>query len=353
MARLSVGAAEVRQARSRPTRDAQTNLSKTTLASPIDGTVIELTREVGERVRGSDFSEDVVMTIAALSTMEVKIEVGEHEVVHLEAGQHAELTVDALEGQTFEGSVVEIAQKAPIKNPGTESEVTTFPVTVALDTPAAGRAPGHERRGADHRRDPRQRAHRPRPGGDRAPGEDRSPTRSRRSRGHLARREEAQRDARQGRLRGRRGQQGPRCAGCAPASPPTPTSRCSTGSRRATGSSRAPTARVEQGAEGRRPLEGERPQGAQAGRAAAGPRPRSAASHMLIELKDIRRYYQVGTEEVHALNGRLLRHRPKGEWVAIIGQSGSGKSTLMNVLGLPRHAHRRAVPAQRQGRDRT
>ena len=53
---------------------------------------------------------------------------------------------------------------------------------------------------------------------------------------------------------------------------------------------------------------------------------------MLIKLEDIRRYYTVGTEVVHALNGVTFQV-PKGEWVAIIGQSGSGKSTLMNVLG--------------------
>jgi HlyD family secretion protein len=121
---------------------AQTNLSRTTLASPIEGTVIELSREIGERVRGSDFSEDTVMTVAALNSMEVKIEVGEHEVVHLRNGQHAELAVDALEGQSFEGEVVEIAQKATIKNPGTESEVTTFPVKVALASRPPGVLPG-------------------------------------------------------------------------------------------------------------------------------------------------------------------------------------------------------------------
>lgn len=118
--------------------EAQKNLAYCTLTSPIDGTVIETSREVGERVRGSDFSEDVVMTIAALSSMQVKIEVGEHEVVHLKLGQKAEISVDALEGQTYEGTVSEIAQKALVKNAGTESEVTSFPVTVALDTRPPG-----------------------------------------------------------------------------------------------------------------------------------------------------------------------------------------------------------------------
>lgn len=112
--------------------ESQNNLAKSTLFSPIDGTVIEVTREVGERVRGSDFNEDVVMTLAALHTMEVKIEVGEHEVVHLKLGQKSDIKIDAFEGQTFEGTVVEIAQKALIRNPGTEQETTSFPVTVAL-----------------------------------------------------------------------------------------------------------------------------------------------------------------------------------------------------------------------------
>ncbi len=122
--------------------EAENNLSKTTLVSPIDGTVIELTREIGERVRGSDFSEDVVMTLAALNTMEVKIEVSEHEVVYLREGQKADVSVDALEGQTFEGTVTEIARKALIKNPGTEQEVTSFPIKVALATAPPGVYPG-------------------------------------------------------------------------------------------------------------------------------------------------------------------------------------------------------------------
>lgn len=141
MGRLAAAQQRLAQA-SAVYEEAQNNLSKTTLLSPIDGTVIELSREVGERVRGSDLSEDVVMTIAALNVMEVKFEVGEHEVVHLKPGQPAEIVVDALEGESYQGSVVEIAQKALIKNEGTEAEVTSFPVKVALNTRPARVLPG-------------------------------------------------------------------------------------------------------------------------------------------------------------------------------------------------------------------
>ncbi|MGL5436714.1 MAG: ABC transporter ATP-binding protein [Lachnospiraceae bacterium] len=52
----------------------------------------------------------------------------------------------------------------------------------------------------------------------------------------------------------------------------------------------------------------------------------------LIELKDIYKVYQMGTEEVRANDGITLTiHR--GEFVAIVGKSGSGKSTLMNIIG--------------------
>jgi HlyD family secretion protein len=122
--------------------EANSDLSKTTLTSPIEGTVIELSREVGERVRGSDFSEDVVMTIAALAEMEVKIEVGEHEVVHLLAGQKADVAIDAIEGQTFQGTVTEIAQKAIVRGQGTDNETANFPVTVALRKRPQGALPG-------------------------------------------------------------------------------------------------------------------------------------------------------------------------------------------------------------------
>ncbi len=52
----------------------------------------------------------------------------------------------------------------------------------------------------------------------------------------------------------------------------------------------------------------------------------------IIELKNLWRTYELGSEPVHALQGLDLTIG-KGEYVAIMGTSGSGKSTLMNIVG--------------------
>ncbi len=52
----------------------------------------------------------------------------------------------------------------------------------------------------------------------------------------------------------------------------------------------------------------------------------------LIEIRDMYKIYEMGSEEVHALDGVNLKIEEK-EFVAIIGASGSGKSTLMNMIG--------------------
>ncbi|MDD2289931.1 MAG: ABC transporter ATP-binding protein [Bacteroidales bacterium] len=53
---------------------------------------------------------------------------------------------------------------------------------------------------------------------------------------------------------------------------------------------------------------------------------------VLIKIRGIKKFYQMGTQQVRALNGVDLDIR-KNEYVAIMGPSGSGKSTLMNLLG--------------------
>ena len=52
----------------------------------------------------------------------------------------------------------------------------------------------------------------------------------------------------------------------------------------------------------------------------------------LIELREVHKIYEVGTEQVRALDGLDLDIE-RGEYVAIMGSSGSGKSTLMNLVG--------------------
>src|SRR5262249_34699773 len=59
---------------------------------------------------------------------------------------------------------------------------------------------------------------------------------------------------------------------------------------------------------------------------------RAVRGRELIQLRGIRKTYQMGDIEVHALNGVDLTIAD-GEFVAIMGPSGSGKSTLMNMIG--------------------
>jgi HlyD family secretion protein len=118
------------------------NLSRATLTAPIDGTVLELSHKVGERIRGSDFSEDVVMLMGGLTDMEVKAEVGEHEVVAIHVGDDTAVEIDAIPDKQFKGHVVAVGKNAQIKNPGTDAEVTTFFVRVGLDVPPEGALPG-------------------------------------------------------------------------------------------------------------------------------------------------------------------------------------------------------------------
>ena len=54
--------------------------------------------------------------------------------------------------------------------------------------------------------------------------------------------------------------------------------------------------------------------------------------NIILQAKDLKKYYGKGETEVHALDGVNLEIEA-GKFVAIIGTSGSGKSTLLNMLG--------------------
>jgi putative ABC transport system ATP-binding protein len=58
----------------------------------------------------------------------------------------------------------------------------------------------------------------------------------------------------------------------------------------------------------------------------------SANKDILIQIENLWKTYQMGTEEIHALRGVSFSIQ-RGEYLAIMGPSGSGKSTMMNLIG--------------------
>jgi len=89
------------------------DLSKTTIQAPLDGTVTRLKSQLGERVLGTSFNMGTeIMTVADLSEMEARVDIGEVDVVLIAPGQNAQLEVDAFKNRKFSGTVTEIANSA-------------------------------------------------------------------------------------------------------------------------------------------------------------------------------------------------------------------------------------------------
>ena len=93
--------------------NANADLSKTTILSPIEGTVVQLKSQLGERVLGTSFNMGTeIMTVADLNEMEARVDVGEMDVILMKPGQNARLEVDAFKDQKFNGAVTEVANSA-------------------------------------------------------------------------------------------------------------------------------------------------------------------------------------------------------------------------------------------------
>lgn len=112
---------------------ARDTYAKTSIYSPMDGIVSQLISELGERVSGSTFTLGTqIMTIADLSKMEARVDVGENDIVMVGIGDTTRIQVDAFPSTTFVGTVSRIANTATTTGAGTQSEVTTFEVRVSI-----------------------------------------------------------------------------------------------------------------------------------------------------------------------------------------------------------------------------
>ncbi len=112
---------------------ARDQLSKTTIYSPMDGTITVLNSKLGERVVATNqFAGTEVMRVADLSRMEARVDVNENDVVTVKLGDKATITIDAYGDRKFHGTVAQIANTGTTKGTGTQEEVTNFEVKIAI-----------------------------------------------------------------------------------------------------------------------------------------------------------------------------------------------------------------------------
>jgi HlyD family secretion protein len=113
---------------------AREQLSKTTVYSPIDGTVTILNSKLGERIVATgQFAGTEVMRVADLGHMEARVDVNENDVVNVKVGDKAKVKIDAYGDRKFHGTVYQIANTGKTTGAGTQEEVTNFEVKIRID----------------------------------------------------------------------------------------------------------------------------------------------------------------------------------------------------------------------------
>jgi HlyD family secretion protein len=150
-AQMESAQGRIGQARATLTR-ASDQLSKTTYIAPFAGVITNLPVREGETVvvgiQNSPGS--TLMTLADMSVITAEVKVDETDVVNVQLGQPAEITVDAIPGKTFTGKVTEIGNNALLRSSGVSTAQTTsgaqeakdFKVVVTIEDPPANLRPG-------------------------------------------------------------------------------------------------------------------------------------------------------------------------------------------------------------------
>jgi HlyD family secretion protein len=111
--------------------EARDNLNRTTIYSPVDGTISRLDAELGERVVGTQqMTGTEILRVANLNNMEVEVDVNENDIVKIEIGDPAEIEVDAYLRRKFKGVVTSISNSASAEL--TADQVTNFKVKVRI-----------------------------------------------------------------------------------------------------------------------------------------------------------------------------------------------------------------------------
>jgi HlyD family secretion protein len=120
VAKANVESADDQMAVAKATVDsAQDSLDKTTIVSPLDGTITTLNSQLGERVLGTVQNAGTdIMIISDLSEMEARVDIGEMDIVLLQPGQSAQLEVDSFKDRKFDGTVTAVGDSSEGLNSG-------------------------------------------------------------------------------------------------------------------------------------------------------------------------------------------------------------------------------------------
>ncbi|AXG73380.1 efflux RND transporter periplasmic adaptor subunit [Flavobacterium arcticum] len=112
--------------------EAKDNLNRTTIYSPVDGTISKLDAELGERVVGTQqMAGTEILRVANLNNMEVEVDVNENDIVKIQIGDQADIEVDAYLKRKFKGVVTSISNSA--SSDLTADQVTNFEVKVRIN----------------------------------------------------------------------------------------------------------------------------------------------------------------------------------------------------------------------------